>query len=277
MTDKFRYKNAPLVEVVAEVTWELTRLSTVPGGAIDPLYEDFAEAFIEGIKEKGYGYTEILAMIDEVPLELLGGQPVIRCRKNMKSWPVFQIGPGYFSINTSSEYYGWESFFPLIKEGLETLFETYPLSSKKLKVSGVKIEYVNGFTAKHGVNKYLDFVKTNLSIDPGLNDSVMKKFADPEKDFFYVSESHMRLKDLPSSKSIIRITPGFLRDDEDGLDKAVIGNFIVRVEDEDSPRTCKEILEWFENAHSIQKSLFESITSDSLKKTMGPKIPVAGG
>ena len=46
----FVYENAPLVEVVAEIRWQLKFLASAPNAKIDPYYELFRDDFLAVMK-----------------------------------------------------------------------------------------------------------------------------------------------------------------------------------------------------------------------------------
>jgi len=107
MTD-FVYKRAPLIEVIAEIHWNLKPLGSAPEAKIDPYFDLFKEAFSEVIKDT-LPFEERLVPI-EIPVEFLSGQPHLRFRSKQGGWPLVQIGPGVMTINIVPPYNGWVEF-----------------------------------------------------------------------------------------------------------------------------------------------------------------------
>jgi uncharacterized protein (TIGR04255 family) len=159
----FVYENAPLIEVIAEIRWNLVALASMPGAAVDPMFGRASGRFTDAVGKLGYTHVERL-IPPEVPQEVVAYQPVLRHRREANRWPLFQIGPGVFTVNVTMPYKGWNAFQEVIQLGLQALDQTYGLSKGLIELASLQLRYVNGFTAKHGMVNYADFCTTDLRL-----------------------------------------------------------------------------------------------------------------
>ena len=149
MAKRRLYKNAALVEVIAELHWELKPIQIAPGAKVDPFYDLFREKFFAAAKAKGFAFQETI-IPKEVPAELLPNKPRERLRASEGAWPLYQIGPGIFTVNVVPPYSGWLDFRKTLAEGLKLLIESYPSAEQYMKVTHLELRYIDAFTSRHG-------------------------------------------------------------------------------------------------------------------------------
>jgi uncharacterized protein (TIGR04255 family) len=162
------FANPPLIELVAELRW-------VPGvaGPIKPdsgaVSVQFPMAFVEesfdnfrrSIATKGFTNSERLIPLGFPTLPFVVAQ---RFRKpsNNENY-VFQVGLGVFSANALPPYRDWDSFRPIVREGVETLLSSRH-SSDKANIS-VLLRYLDVFTEELTEGrKSADFMNDILGI-----------------------------------------------------------------------------------------------------------------
>jgi len=128
------YKNAPLVELVAELRWgpsaaalpanDQDQSRTVPFQFSSPKDEELYMQFAALISAEGYGRFERVA---PPGIPSLPGQVACRFRPSdpEKQAPLFQLGIGLFTANALPPYQSWSTFSPVVKLGLERVFEAH--------------------------------------------------------------------------------------------------------------------------------------------------------
>jgi uncharacterized protein (TIGR04255 family) len=228
----------------------------------------FADEFSRLTKEAGFGSYERL-LPEAFPLELIAGRPVMRFRRKPNGWPLFQIGPGLFTANIVPRYEGWRAFKRVLTNGLEGLFEAYPLSERYLKITRVELRYIDGFTDKHGYSDPNDFLSRNLQISVKVPELLLEEFAVSQNAYFTNIETFIELKKPELSTGILK----FSRGTKDGRD-ALIGELMVRRE-QGIQNEKKDFLSiWFDEAHYALRSWFDILAVAELKDKMGPKRAV---
>jgi len=147
------YRNAPLVELIAELRWgpsrpavEAKNLASV--GFMLPQAKD-EEVFMNfGMlaAQNGFGRLERL-----VPAGIPLPPQFIACRfrptdPNRQS-PLFQIGKGIFSVNAvPPDYQSWESFCPVVRSGIETLIDAHRRADETLpEITQALVRYIDVF------------------------------------------------------------------------------------------------------------------------------------
>jgi uncharacterized protein (TIGR04255 family) len=165
-----RLPNAPLVEVVFELRWDVTRTGGIgpAGGAhfgYDPGFQSLENAFSILMKKAGYTSQELTM----APGPVLVWSPVKRYRKGDGSpFPLVQIGHGIFAFNSSTEY-DWSSFKEQALQSLAWLKEAYP-SGKDFGLRPVRAElkYIDSFdSVLLGHNSFSRFLRDNTKINYG--------------------------------------------------------------------------------------------------------------
>lgn len=139
--------NAPLVEVVIELRWKITSRDEFAG--IQYLYGDL----YNDLKKK-YPFRESILPV-EVPMEMTLNQAVHRFRAEEGGYPLFQVGPGILTLNTTDEKYYWETFLKDAKELFQTFFRIYPLKS----TFAPALLYIDFFPLEfedHNVHEYIN-------------------------------------------------------------------------------------------------------------------------
>jgi uncharacterized protein (TIGR04255 family) len=255
------YENAPVVEVVAEVLWQL---KPILGSDLyyDPFFDDMAEEFEKAITKNGYSHKEQL-IPSEVPKELVSYKPYFRFRKDKNQWPLYQIGPGIFTANITPPYSGWEEFSSIIAEGVKNLYETYPISKKHLKPKTLKLMYLNAFGKKQGYNDQKGFLEEGLKFEASIPEDIYELADEP---ISLMSEFNFDIKKSNGTSAKIKIGSGT----SNGNPALIVENLIhTNVEGKDLDQS--NIQQWFEDARSINHDIFESYLTDKTRETLRTK------
>lgn len=137
-------KNAPLVEIIAELRWGeavIGKPPTISFGGDETLYVRL------GIEVGKIGYDRLERLQPEgMPFQ--SGAVVYRYRRgDEKQNSLYQAGPGIFTANGLPPYSSWRDFEPDIRAGLEALWsvKTFPAGEKFSLV----LRYVDAFDDSH--------------------------------------------------------------------------------------------------------------------------------
>jgi len=258
------YDNAPLVEVIVEVRWETVSVSTIPGGAIDPYLKPTLQELQTRMAANGFAHHETL-IPNEIPRELLAYQITDRFRRTPSSWPIFQIGPGVFTVNITPPYGGWSSFTPFIQQGIELLLESFPAPSQLMKVKECRLRYIDAFTQAHTRIDHLEFLTRGLGLNLSIGHGKPSEPITTEK-LTDLSASMVYNMGISNSKLHVQIGSGF----SSGTPATVVTLEAISTRNSEAPESTK-LLEWYESAHSDLSATFESLLSQDVKNAMGKR------
>jgi uncharacterized protein (TIGR04255 family) len=262
----FVYSTPPLVEVISEVRWETTPVAAIPGASIDPHFLVFNKKFSERLNKTGFEHVQRVVP-EEVPIELTSGNPIFRFRKAQNAWPLYQNGPGLFTANIIPPYKGWKEFKKFLDEGLTHLYSSYPMPNEYLRIKRLELRYMDAFLAEHGaIKEYPNFLEKHLGISLQLPNLSNKEATTAS----FIGNIHIPLPNVENSVGIISIKPGLITKN-DKKKEAIIMELIIR-KNEFSPQFKKKnIVSWFNKAHTQLHSWFDKVCSDELKETFGEK------
>ena len=262
----FLYENAPLVEVIAEIYWNLVQIQSSPGSAIDPYFKDFQKSFQESIGELGYTYIEQLVP-DNVPLEFLSGRATHRYRQAEGRWPLFQIGPGLLTVNIVPPYEGWSDFYQYIELGLKNLFDCYPTAEKYLNLNALDLRYIDAFTEEHGVQNRYEFLKNDLTLASDIGPRVQQLAVDSRESILQNSQVTINLKKPENTVANISSQNGI-----SGNKPAVVVTFQSRNQNiADKEKSLDGAGNWFQESHEVLRELFQAMLSDRVINLLGEK------
>lgn len=260
---EFVYENAPLREVIVEVHWHLQRLASMPDAAIDPFFQILSGTFARRVADDGYVVSEP-RMPTGIPIELLGHQVMTLFRRAPNSWPVYQIGPGVFTANIVPPYDGWSSFKPVIRSGLDHLFEVHP-NRDFLRFSRVELRYMNIFTEAHGLVSASQFVRDALKLGIKPPKAVTDTALDGADGVRNVGTMRFALARPAGGTGIISWNDGTR-----GRKPVVTMDLTVRAEI-DPAAAPVAIVEVLDHAHDSISRWFEGFVQGGLKGKMGEK------
>lgn len=266
----FVYSTPPLIEVISEVRWETTPVAAIPGASIDPHFSVFNKKFSDRLKKAGFASVQRVVP-EEIPIELTSGNPIFRFRKAKNSWPLYQNGPGLFTANIVPPYKGWKEFKKFLDEGLTHLYSSYPMPNEYLRIKRLELRYMDAFQAQHGaIKRYPEFLEEHLGIHLRLPNLSNKEAMAAS----LIGEIHIPLPKIDKSVGIISIKPGRITKN-DKQTEAIIMELIIR-KNEFSPHFKKQnVVSWFNKAHTLLHSWFDSVSSDELKGTFGEKREIS--
>lgn len=155
------FSNPPLVELVAELRWlpGMVDSEALQSGAQSavlrfplsaPSEESFAR-FSAAVGTKGFTMSERLV---PVGFPSLPYNVVYRFRKPPREGEnyLYQIGAGVFSANALPPYRDWDSFRPIVREGVEALLTSRPKSEDR-EFTHVILRYIDLFSPEFTEDK----------------------------------------------------------------------------------------------------------------------------
>lgn len=154
-------KNAPLKEVIFELRWEL---DLIPQQQVF-VDEGFDEAVMNFRNSTRNQFNEFERLAPAViPLSLFNHKVTHRFYKEKSSMhPLYQLGPGIFTVNDNNKNYCWEDFKDLVLLGIQTLKSSY---KKEIVPSKIELRYIDAVNWKiFGDTDKFIFLKNNLNIN----------------------------------------------------------------------------------------------------------------
>ena len=154
--------NAPLLEVIFELSWEVNsskereKFQFLLGDIYSQLKDEYPTK-IALMQPPILGF--------EIPIEVLANKPIYRFKKN-DFYPIYQIGPGLLSVNTVDAVYFWEEFELEIINILEKFQISYDFEPNSyLKIA---LKYIDFYEFDFN-NDAFAFLKENLHLDINQN------------------------------------------------------------------------------------------------------------
>lgn len=227
--------NAPLLEVIYELRWPVTKND-------DLVNFQYLHGDLYSLMKNKYPDRELLNNPD-IPLALSIGNAVYRFRKSKNSYPLFQLGPGLLSLNTSDEFYYWEQFYEWAKELSENFFKVFPNAQKEFFTQ--RLIYFDFFEISFKDDNILDYLSSRLHISI--------------KQDFFKSEDNPNLLTLnigypcQLGELHISVNPG-QHHNKKGIviQTTLTGNAMLP--------EFSAILNWLDNAHTFCSDLFKELT-----------------
>lgn len=256
--------NAPLVEVVFEFRWALIGGENIPSPLKqDPGYPLLQPAFAAAARKRGFSLRR---NISEDPTTITGGHTVgVRFYKGEdQPYPLWQIGPGIFASNVSTNYV-WPEYKQLCLSGVDVLYQSYP-KSKSASIEPVYLElrYVDMFNEDAiGTTDLGVFLKnhTNAQLDlkPLIDSNLFEGAVGGRLQLsrrIKGEKAMLFLLDLASGtvggqKGVVMTTKVFTRDDNLQLPK-------------NAPARQKYLSNWLDKAHAVTSPFFRNFVSESL-------------
>jgi uncharacterized protein (TIGR04255 family) len=178
------FSNPPLVELVAELRW-VPGISgpSNPDGSVTVQFplafvEESLEIFRRSIAAKGFTISERLIPAGFLTLPFTVVQR-FRRSSNEENY-AYQIGVGVFSANALPPYRDWESFRPIVREGVETLLASRH-AADRANIS-VVLRYLDVFSNELTEGrKSFDFLNEVLGITLRLPTRLIERALNPRE------------------------------------------------------------------------------------------------
>lgn len=254
---------APLIEVIFELHWALEGGNDTPiQFQQDPLFPLTASEFTEKAMSHGFTYRK---QLQSGPTGPLGHTVQYRYGKGEnKPFPLWQIGPGIFACNASTDY-EWVSFKSILRNGLQALLSSYPrIKSHPMRPVHLELRYIDGFSSDLvGHTDLIKFLGKDVNLDLKVNDFLRSKpFSGPTLGHMEIIRDVRREEDTVFSVTIAtasQATPATI----------LVTSKVLKTSDSmdlgDNNRTVvARVLKWAEGAHELTHEFFQSFVSESL-------------
>lgn len=241
-------KNPPLKEVIFELHWELEFIAD-QNIKIDSHFEEAVLKFSNSCQQ-GFKEIEILKPTS-IPYTAFNHKITHRFFREKGQHPLYQLGPGVFTVNDNNKNYNWGEFEKLLKNGIGCIRNSYP---KPLVLGKVELRYFDAvpITCLGDTDKF-EFLKKHLKVNA--------------EGWQFVEQG--TLEDINFSKRfsidestylIMTIATGF---EQKTREDSIIWQTYVNNK---RALTWDELPLWTEKAHRICSDTFKKMLSDDLLK-----------
>jgi uncharacterized protein (TIGR04255 family) len=146
------FKNAPLVEIVAEIRWNPKPffLSGLSGpGQLGLLNSNLCEKFFQKflIEANAIGFPTSERLMPQGMI-VIPNQVVYRLR-SADSTKLLHVGIGVLSVNAVPPYHSWAQFTPILRDGLSAGFRALESFERLETIDAVSLRYIDAFTSTH--------------------------------------------------------------------------------------------------------------------------------
>lgn len=240
-------KNAPLKEVIFELHWDL---EYIPEERIQ-IDKGFEEAVMnfKSACQQGFKVVEILKPASIPPTAFIN-RVTHRFFKEKGRHPLYQFGPGVFTVNDNNKNYKWDDFNQMVLNGLSCLKNSY---SSPLVLSKVELRYVDAISINVlGQNDKFEFLRNHLHVNAQGYEFVDGKLEDINfaKRFSIANDMYLN----------IMIATGVDRQTkQDSIMWHTYINSNRRI-------TWEELPQWLDGAHKAASKTFKKMLSDELYK-----------
>ena len=236
--------NAPLQEVIFELRWKLD-FDPESQGQTDKDFQ-FAFANFSALSSNKLTHKVILKPAT-VPDILFVNRPIYQFWAAENQYPVFQLGPGVFTVNETEKNYEWNYFRNLILEGIEWLKRSY---SAKLNFSFSELRYIDAIEVDDKNQKDLTkFIADNLKIE------IKNQLIDSRLNDFQL---HQRFKIDNENHLTLLLTNGIKNDNQS------IAVILQTSYNNISNISLESLTAWIDVAHDTCSSLFKKMISNRL-------------
>jgi uncharacterized protein (TIGR04255 family) len=251
--------NAPLVEVVFEVRWQLVGLPDAPPPLQrDPGYFQCLDTLFEKVKTLGFKVRKLAGTSGWLPHTVEHRF----YRSDTESFPVIQIGPGVFAVNESTAY-TWDGFRELCLSAVALLLSSYPkLTAFPFTPTQLELRYIDAFkpTAPH--SNLFDFLNNSTQLRFELPPFLRSEHFDPIREAQI--DVTVPLRGTKDSRFAIRLS----RRDVDNTPSVLMqtaytttsGSLIGKP----GALSTTSLQRWLDDAHEVASPFFKEFVSDSL-------------
>lgn len=247
-------KNKPLVEAILEVRWQLqgTRL----GPPVDPHYKFLLGRLYDRMRED-YPEHEQLPTAN-IPDEMVGYVVQHRFRVAANSWPLVQVGPGVFTVNSTADY-KWPDFRPSVLAAIGKLYDAHPKVGD-LKITNLILRYIDAVDFDYKADNVFKFMKDKLKLNISLPDNLFEGTSVENKPTGFTWQSSFKCE-KPRGIINIRFATG-----QKGNTPSVVWETTVESAGDDLPEMPKAFEGWLDAAHEITDDWFFKMIEGELKR-----------
>jgi uncharacterized protein (TIGR04255 family) len=247
-------KNKPLVEAIFEVRWKLQ--GAPPGPLIDPHYKLLLGRLFDRFLND-YPEHEQLPTAN-IPDELVGYVVQHRFRVDTNKWPLVQVGPGVFSVNSTADYI-WRDFRPRVVTALEKLYDAHPKVSD-LKITNLILRYIDAEDFDYTSDSAFDFLRDKLKLNISLPVDLFTGTDVENRPIGLLWQSSFKCQ-KPKGIVTIRFATG-----QKTNAPAIVWETTVESAGDDVPSIPTDFSNWIDAAHQITDDWFFKMIKGELER-----------
>lgn len=232
--------NAPLLEVIFELRWQVTNNS-------DLVKSQYLHGDLFSILKNDYPERETLTPPD-VPPEVFLNRPTYRFRRRKGGYPLFQVGPGLLTLNCDDNNYDWDEYSLWAQQLVNSFFSVYEHSGERFRPSFL---YVDFFKIDPNETSLLEFINRYFSLN--IEQEFYKSSSSNPKAFNFGLTYEHDLGDVS-----ISIQSGKNSQSDFGL------ILQTRLDGGFEEQGADELMSWVNNAHEFCSQLFKELTKGEL-------------
>lgn len=247
-------KNKPLVEAIFEMRWKLQGVP--PGPQSDPHYKILLGRLYDRMLTD-YPEHEQLQTAN-VPDEIVGHMVQHRFRVGVEGWPLVQIGPGIFTVNSTSDY-NWPEFRERVLAAIAKFYEAYPKISD-LTITNMILRYIDAVSFDYVKDNVYDFLRKYLKMGVSLPGNLFSATEVEAKPANFTWQSSFNCQ---NPKGLISIR--FATAQKDNA-PALVWETIVETSGSDLPSLSTNFHQWLDAAHKITDDWFFKMIEGELER-----------
>jgi uncharacterized protein (TIGR04255 family) len=247
-------KNKPLVEAILEIRWQLR--GAPPAPQIDPHYKLLLGRLFDRMR-KDYPEHEQLPTAN-VPDELVGHVVQHRFRVAANSWPLVQVGPGVFTVNSTADY-KWLDFRPRVLSAVERLYDAHP-KLEELKITNLILRYIDAVQFDYTNENIFDFLRDKLKFSVTLPDNLFQGTAVEKRPAGFTWQTAFKSE---TPRGLINIRFATAQKDNG---PALVWETTVESAGDDLPEMLRGFDVWLDAAHEITDDWFFKMIEGELER-----------
>lgn len=247
-------KNKPLVEAILEVRWKLQ--GGLPGSQTDPHYKLLLGRLFDRMLTD-YPEHEQLPTAN-IPDDMVGHVVQHRFRVAANSWPLVQVGPGVFTVNSTADYI-WTDFRPRVLSAIKKLYDAHPKVGD-LKITNLILRYIDAVDFDYETGNTFEFLRDKLKLNISLPDNLFEGTGVGNKPSGLTWQCAFKCE-RPKGIINVRCATG-----QKGSTPAVVWETTVQSAEGDLPEMPKDFEGWLDAAHKITDDWFFKMIEGELER-----------
>ncbi|MFZ5812561.1 MAG: TIGR04255 family protein [Thermodesulfobacteriota bacterium] len=247
-------KNKPLVEAIFEMRWKLQGVP--PGPQVDPHYKLLLGRLYDRMLTD-YPEHEQLPTAN-IPDEIVGHIVQHRFRAGAGGWPLVQVGPGIFTVNSTSDY-SWLNFRARVLNAIDKFYEAHP-KIQDLTVTNMILRYIDAVSFDFGKDHVYDFLREYLKMGVSFPDNLFIDTGVESKPANFTWQTSFNCH---NPKGLISIR--FATAQKDNA-PALVWETTVETIERDLPELPKNFDQWIDAAHEITDDWFFKMIDGELER-----------
>ena len=193
-----------------------------------------------------------------VPDELVGHVVQHRFRVAANSWPLVQVGPGVFTVNSTADY-KWPDFRSRVLSAIEKLFDAHPKVGE-LKITNLILRYINAVDFDFGVGNTFEFLRDKLKLNVSLPENLFQDTGVENKPNSFTWQCLFKCQN-PKGLINIRFATG-----QKSNVPSVVWEITVESVGDDLPELPKAFEAWIGTAHDLTDDWFFKMIEGELER-----------